>query len=223
MVWDDEAYRCSPSFTLNGEEFFIEVIDTEQTVRVCRWPSKEVFEQIVIPFSHHGCHLESFLVSPTGRWVSTGRISGQGDWGYEILQTSPLRWVGGADNIRGYISEPPRFSADESRYAVFGSRTFRWVKDTTTVFTEGGWVNVGWLYLLGVPHVEISDHEVVVQLTPGWKAELPPKDWHMPRGIEPVGDGLRIHDWCGQAIEIPGPLPETIVLPTPHPSGIGLL
>ena len=223
MVSDDEAYRSSPPFTLNGEELFIEVIDTEQTVGLCRWPSKEVVEQTVIPLSHHGCHLESFLVSPSGKWVSTERLSGQGDWGYEILQTSPLRWVGGAENIRGYINEPPRFAADESRYAVFGSLTLRWVEDTTTVFTDGGWVNVGWLYLLRIPHVEVSDHEVVVRLTPGWKAEQRSQDWHMPKGIEPVGDGLRIHDWCGQACDIPGPLPETIVLPTPHPSGKGHL
>lgn len=223
MVSDDDAYRSSPPFTLNGEELFVEVIDTEQTVRLCRWPSKEVVEQTVIPFSHHGCHLESFLVSPSGKWIGTERTSGQGDWGYEILQSSPLRWVGGAENIRGYMNEPPRFAADESNYAVFGSRTFRWVKDTTTVFTDGGCVNVGWLYLLRIPHVEVSDHEVVVKLTPGWKAEGRPQDWHMPKGIEPVGDGLRIGDWCGQAIDIPGPLPEVIVLPTPHPTGKGHL
>ena len=56
----------SPPFALDGVSQFIEVIDDRQTVRRCRWPSREVIEEIVVPLTVTGCRITALNVSPTG-------------------------------------------------------------------------------------------------------------------------------------------------------------
>jgi hypothetical protein len=126
---DGYYHRESQPFVVDGVSQFVEVIDDRQTVRQCRWPSREVIEEIVIPPTNAGCHISEFNVSGSGAWVTTARISGQGEWGYDILRTAPLLRIGGVDERRGYISEAPRFAADESRVAVFAGRWLNWVYD----------------------------------------------------------------------------------------------
>lgn len=220
----DNYYHCeSPRFVLGGVSQFVEVIDERQTVRWCRWPSREAIEEVVIPLTNAGCRISGFNVSESGAWITTERVSGQGEWGYDVLRTAPLARVGGVDERRGYISEVPRFAADESRIAVFASRWLNWVDDEDETPSRGGYVNVGWLYFHALPGLEETDHEVVVYLPAGWKAEVESFQWHMPKAVTPVGDGVRMLWSGGVPVEIPGPLPAVIVLPTPHPSGKGLL
>jgi hypothetical protein len=218
----DKYYcRSSAPFVYAGEEQYVEVIDRVQTVRRCRWPSKEVIEELTVPLTRAGCHIYAFNVASSGAWVTTERISGQGEWGYDVFRTAPLTRVGGVDECRGYISEAPRFSADESRIAVFASRWLNWVDDEEP--SPGGYVNVGWLYVHRLPGLEETDHEVVVCLPSGWKSEVEWDRWHLPKEVTPVGDGVRLIPSGGLPVEIPGPLPDVIVLPTPHPSGKGFM
>jgi len=80
---------------------FVEAIDDRQTVRRGHWPSREVIDEIVIPLTHAGCHISEFNVSGSGTWITTERISGQGEWGYDVLRTAPLLRIGGVDECRG--------------------------------------------------------------------------------------------------------------------------
>ena len=217
---DEYYHRESEPFVRDGVTQFMEVIDDRQTVRRCRWSSREVIEEIVIPLTNAGCHIYAFNVSASGEWVATERISGQGEWGYDIVRTDPLKRVGGVDQARGYISEAPRFAADESRLAVFASKLLNWPWAEPS---RGGYVNVGWLYFHRLPGLEETDHEVIVHLPDGWESEIELHLWRLPKEVTPVGDGVRMIPSGGLAVEIPGPLPEVIVLPTPHPSGNGFL
>ena len=225
MGWDINKYyhRESLPFVHDGITQFLEVIDDRQTVRRCHWPSRETIEEIVIPLTNAGCHIFAFNVAASGAWITTERISGQGEWGYDILRTAPLTRIGGVDERRGYISETPRFATDQSRIAVFASRWLHWVDDEDETPSLGGYVNVGWLYFHALPGLEETDHEVVVHLPAGWKAKVKNFQWYMPKEVAPVGDGVRLIPSGGVPVEIPGPLPEVIVLPTPHPSGRGFL
>jgi hypothetical protein len=218
---DKYYYRASALFVHAGLEQYVEVIDRVQTVRRCRWPSKEVIEEVTVPLTWAGCHIYAFNVSPSGGWITTERISGQGEWGYDVFRTAPLSRVGGVEECRGFISEAPRFAADESRIAVFASKWLNWADDQEP--SPGGYVNVGWLYFHRLPGLEETDHELVVYLPSGWKSEIERKLWHHPKEVTPVGDGVRLIPSGGLPVEIPGPLPAVIVLPTPHPSGKGFL
>jgi hypothetical protein len=97
------------------------------------------------------------------------------------------------------------------------------VDDEDETPSPGAEANVGWLYFYKLPGLEETDHEVVVHLPVGWKAEINRHRWHLPKEVTPVGDGVRLIPSGGVPVEIPGPLPAVIVLPTPHPSGTGLL
>ena len=216
---DKYYYRASLPLVHEREEQYVEVVDDRQTVRRCRWPSKEAIEELTVPLTWAGCHIYAFNVSPSGAWITTERISGQGEWGYDVFRTSPLTRVGGVDECRGYISEAPRIAADESRIAVLASKWLHWVDDEGP--SPGGYVNVGWLYFHRLPGLEETDHEVVVHLPSGWKSEIQRNRWHLPKEVTPVGDGVRLIPSGGLPVEIPGPLPAVIVLPTPHPSGKG--
>lgn len=215
---DKYYHRESPPFVLDGVSQFVEVIDDRQTVRRCRWPSREVIEEIVIPLTHAGCHISEFNVSGSGAWITTERISGQGEWGYDILRTDPLTRVGGVAQARGFISEAPRFAADESCVAVFASRWQHWLSKEPRL---RGYVNVGWLYLYRLPGLEETDHEVVVHLLDDWEPEVEYHRWGLPKQVTPMGEGVRLVPSGGLPVEVVGPLPEVIVLPTPHPSGQG--
>jgi hypothetical protein len=131
------------------------------------------------------------------------------------------------DQRRGYIIEAPRFAADESRLAVFASRRLRWWWAEPNAENDapapGGYVSVGWLYIHRLPGLEETDHAVAVKLPKGWKSENPRFRWNLPKEVTPVRDGVRLIPSGDLPVEIPGPLPEVIVLPTPHPSGTGFL
>ncbi|MBA4190013.1 MAG: hypothetical protein C0467_18670 [Planctomycetaceae bacterium] len=62
-----------------------------------------------------------------------------------------------------------------------------------------------------------------VELPKGWLPEDPWAEWYGPREITPTNDGIRLVPSWGVAVEIADPLPPIILLPTPHPSGRGLL
>ncbi len=64
---------------------------------------------------------------------------------------------------------------------------------------------------------------MVVRLPGGWKAEVEKFRWHMPKEVTPAWDGVRMTSSGGVPVESPGPLAAVIVLPTPHPSGRGLM
>lgn len=218
---DSYFHRESPPFVHDGVEQFIEVIDDRQTVRRCRWPSREVIEEIVIPLTHAGCHIYAFNIAASGAWATTERLSGQVEWGYDIMRTAPLARVGGIDQRRGYISEAPRFDANESRIAVFAGKLLNWINAEPS---RGGHVNVGWLFFHRLPGAEAdTDHEVVVHLPDGWASEIERHWWCLPKEVTPVGEGVRLIPSGGLPVEIPGPLPGVVVLPTPHPSGKGFL
>ena len=70
-------YRATAPFLCDNEKQFVEVADTRQTVRRCRWRSKEPIEETVCPITSAGCYIHEIAVSPSGTWLVTQRISGR--------------------------------------------------------------------------------------------------------------------------------------------------
>jgi hypothetical protein len=62
-----------------------------------------------------------------------------------------------------------------------------------------------------------------VELPKGWRPQDPWAEWYGPRDITPTANGVRLMPSWGVPVEIEGRLPRVIRLPTPHPSGKGLL
>jgi hypothetical protein len=110
----DPYYTATGAFDLGGEEQFVEVVDTRQTVRRCRKKPKAVLEETVCKIASNGCYIEEIGASPSGEWLVTQRISGQGEWGYDVFRTAPLSREAGVTTERGYILDLPAFASDES-------------------------------------------------------------------------------------------------------------
>jgi hypothetical protein len=222
-------YYCATApFICQGEQQFVEVIDDRQTVRRCGWRSKKVIEETVCPLTSAGCYIEEIGASPSGNWLVTQRISGQGEWGYDVFRTFPLARPAGVAEERGYILELPRFAVDES--LLVGGFGPAWLggwwahpDDDMEGPARGGPVCFGFLFVHRLPSHRVRRHELRVDLPKGWLPEDPEGEWYWPRDVAPTADGVRlVLSWAGP-IEVKAPLPRVIRLPTPHPSGKGVL
>jgi len=218
-------WRESEPFALHGERFVLRVADGAQRVQRVRLSSNEVVEESTMPISWCGCHIEELSVSPCGKWAATWRLSGQGEWGYDVFLTHPLERVSGITEERGYALNAPQFSACGTRLVGVAGRYFEWWwpdpdwdNDRPS---DGQTVCVGFLYVHRLPSHEVTRHALLTELPPGWKQGRG-TTWRVPRGATPVGDGARI-TFCGAEVELHAPLGDEIMLPTPHPSGTGFL
>src|SRR5262249_42026441 len=112
---DGDTYRRETApFILGGEEQFVEVAEYRQLVRRCRWPSREVVEEVACPVTHGGCYIHEIAASPSGNWLVTQRISGQGGGGAAGCGSAPLGGRAGVGPEGGYSLALPGFAADES-------------------------------------------------------------------------------------------------------------
>jgi hypothetical protein len=224
----DPYYRATAPYVCGGEEQFVEVADLGQDVRRCRWPSREVTEETIWPVTGSGCYIEEIAASPSGTWLVTQRISGQGEWGYDVFRSRPLARVAGVVEEKGYILDLPRFAADESFLAGGAGRAYMggwWAHpdDDIDEPARGGPVSLGFLFIHRLPSHEVSRHEFRVELPAGWLPDDPWAVWYGPRQIEPTPDGVRLVPSWGVPVEVRMPFPSIIQLPTPHPSGEGTL
>jgi hypothetical protein len=225
-----EHYRRATSpFTLEGDEQFVEVLDEyTQWVRRCCLATGEAIEEVAWPVTGTGCYIEEIAASPSGMWLVTQRISGQGDWGYDVFRSRPLAREAGIAEERGYILDLPRFAADES--FLLGGAGLRYMggwwahpDDEIDEPTRGGPVSLGFLFIHRLPNHDVTRHELLVDLPTGWLPDDPWAVWYGPRDITPTADGVRLMPSWGVPVEIQFPIPTVIHLPVPHPSGIGVL
>lgn len=223
----DPYYRATAPFPCEGVKQFVEVVDG-RILRRCRWRSKETVEETVCTITRAGCYIEEIAASPSGTWIVTQRISGQGEWGYDVIRTRPLARVAGVAQEGGYILELPKFSKDESVLIGGAGEGFLggwWSHpdDDMDQPARGGSMSLGFLFVHHLPRHRVTRHELRVEVPKGWLPEDPFADWYGPRKITPTARGLRFVPLWGVPVEIKAPLPRVIRLPTPHPSGKGLL
>lgn len=221
-------HKKTAPFLLQGEEQFVQVLDNIQTIQRCRYPSSEVVEETKLPVTRAGCYIDEMAASPSGAWLVTMRISGQGEWGYDVFRSQPLARVAGVAQERGYILELPKFSADESFLVGGAGPGFLgewWVhpEDEVEDPARGGPVSLGFLFIHKLPSHEVSRHELRVELPAGWQPEDPWAEWYGPSDIAPTSDGVRMLPSWGVPVEVKLPLPPFILLPVPSPSGQGIL
>ena len=225
----DPYYTATKPFALEGEKKqFVEVVDAKQTVRRCLWNSKQVIEDTVCRITHSGCYIHEVAASPSGAWLVTQRISGQGEWGYDVFRTAPLSREAGVDQEKGYILEVPAFAKDESFLIGGAGRGFLggWWADLDQDPDEPprpGSKTIGFLFVHRLPSHKVTRHELRVKLPKGWLPLDPWKGWYGPQEIEIVGKRVRMMPSWGVPFEVALPLPKVVVLPTPHPSGEGLM
>jgi hypothetical protein len=228
----DEPDCATAPFLCRGEEQFVTVkrlFDSSgQVVRRRAWPSKAVLDETICPVGDGGCAIEAISASPSGEWLVTRRSSGQGEWGYDVFRTCRLAREAGVLSERGYLLELPRFSEDESRLVGGFGRGWLggwWAQgdDDIDEPVRGGPVSFGFLFVHLLPSHRVTRHELRVDLPRGWLPDDPEGEWYGPGDIAPTADGVRLLPSWGVPVEIRGPLPPVIVLPTPHPSGEGLL
>jgi hypothetical protein len=223
----DPYYRTTGPFFCAGEKQFVEVTKG-QKVRRCRWRTKEPVEEIPCAITDAGCYIEEIAASRSGAWLVTQRISGQGEWGYDVFRASPLAREAGITQEEGYILDLPRFSEDESLLiggagAGFLGGWWAHPDDEIDEPARGGVVNLGFLFVHRLPSHRVTRHALRVKLPKGWAPEDPFAEWYGPREITPTADGVQLMPSWGVPLEIMAPLPRTIRLPTPHPSGEGVL
>jgi hypothetical protein len=177
--------------------------------------------------SYCGCDIEEIAASGKGTWLVTQRISGQGEWGYDVFRVRPLAWEAGIPEEKGYLLALPRFSEDESFLAGGAGRGYMggwWChpEDEIEDSPRPGAAIVGFVFVHRLPSHQVTRHELRVILPSGWRPEDPWAEWYGPE-IFPTSDGLRLMTWWGIPLEIKEPIPSVIELPVPHPSGKGLL
>jgi hypothetical protein len=224
----DPYYTATETFVLGGEEQFVEVADSRQTVRRCRKTPKTVLEETVCKIASNGCYIKEIRASPSGAWLVTQRISGQGEWGYDVFRTAPLSREAGVTTERGYILDLPAFAPDESFLVGAAGEKFLggWWADPDQDPDEPprpGPKSLGFLFVHRLPKHRVTRHELRVKVPKGWAPEDPWAEWYGPRKITVRGDRVRMMPSWGVPFEIKLPLPRVIVLPTPHPAGKGLL
>jgi hypothetical protein len=175
-----------------------------------------------------GCYIEEIAASPSGAWLVTQRISGQGEWGYDVFRSSPLARVAGTTEEKGYILDLPRFAADDSLLVGGAGPAYMggwWAYPDADIDepARGGPVSLGFLFVHRLPSHEVSRHEFQVELPAGWVPDDPWAVWHGPRHFELTPDSVRLVPSWGVPVVVRMPLPSVIQLPAPHPSGVGLL
>ncbi len=169
-------------------------------------------------------------MSPSGDWIVTARWSGQGEWGYDVLRSHPLERQAGITAQIGYILDLPVFSEDEC--CILGGYGEDWLggwwrhpDDEHEHPARGGLVTFGWLFRHHLPSHEVEYHELQMIMPGGWLPTEPDgEEWIGPRKIAPYGaGGVQMTLPGAIPFQLDGPLPKTIVLPTPHPDGGRLL
>lgn len=225
--WPSSQRQTAP-FHCQGEQQVVTNGGTVRSLRRCRWPSGEVVEEIIGPESGVGCYVFDLAASISGRWIVTQRNSGQGNWGYDVLQSCPLVRQAGIVQERGYMLEVPRFSPDETYLVGGAGRGFMggwWThpEDDIDEPPRPGPKTLGFVFVHRLPGHEVTRHELRIDLPPGWVPDDPWDEWYGPRDITPTSDGVRFMLWWGVPVEVKLPLPTVIALPVPHPSGQGLL
>lgn len=183
-----------------------------------------VMESTQIRATMSGCGIVDFEVSKSGNWIATGRSSGQGEWGYDVVGTNPLARRGGTLEKRGY-GTLPKFSANEDR--VVGGCGENWLggwwahpNNDFEFPARGGEVTFGWVFIHRLPSHEVSWHELRMNIPSGWLPADPfDMKWHGPSVIEPFGEGFQFVLPSGKAYEYEGPLPNVVELETPETDG----
>jgi hypothetical protein len=220
--------RTTKSFDCQGGKQFAQVVDHPQRVQRCRGRSRGVVEEVVCPVTPLGCYIEEIGASPSGAWLVTQRISGQGEWGYDVFRTSPRAREAGVVDEPGYILDLPKFAADESWLVGGAGPGFLggwWAHpdDEPDEQARGGPASLGFLFVHRLPSHRVTRHELRVQLPKGWLLDDPWDGWLGPRDITPTAGGVRLVPSWGVPVGVKTPLPRVIRLPAPHPSGRGLL
>jgi hypothetical protein len=175
------------------------------------------------------CYIEEIGAAASGRWLVTQRLSGAGKWGYDVFRCCPLVREAGVIEERGYMVGLPAFSPDESR--LVGGFGAGWLgiwwahpDDDYLDPARGGRITFGFLLVHHLPGHQVKRHELQMHLPEGWRPADPEAEtWYGARAIAPVGEGVRLTLPGGAAVEIEGPLPPVILLPTPHPEGQRIL
>ncbi len=122
----------------------------------------------------------------------------------------------------------PSFSDDES-YLVGGAGQCYMVGWWSRPWgdpdepSRGGLVALGFLLVHKLSDHEVTRHDLAVNLPERWLPDDPWAVWYGPREISADADGVRLVPSWGVPVVVPHPLPDVIILPTPHPSGKGLL
>jgi hypothetical protein len=223
----DPYFRTTVPFDLDGVRQVVEVGEYRQQVRRLRLPSRDVMNETLWPVTGRGCFIEEIAAAPSGRWLVTQRISGQGEWGYDVFRTEPLERIAGVVEEKGYILGLPRFSAVESFLVGGAGKGFLggwWAHpdDEIDQPARGGPVCLGFLFVHRLPAHTVTRHELQICLPAGWMPDDPWGPWYGPQEIEPTANGVRLVPSWGVPVQVAFPLPDIIQLPVPHPSGNGL-
>jgi hypothetical protein len=196
---------------------------------VWRDSSHRVVDELPVPATNTGCGVEEFTLSPSGSWIVTSRWSGQGEWGYDVIQAKPLVHCGGILERRGYILDLPQFSADES--FLLGGFGERWLggwwghpEDEHEHPSCGGELNFGWLFKHSLYDHTISFHELRMTFPVDWLPNEPEAEiWLGPRNIRPFANGFAMDLPGGIPFVHPDPISDIVHLPVPRSDGSGLL
>jgi hypothetical protein len=227
-----DAFNCATEpFLFEDGEQVVDVTDNGllQTIRRRCLPSDEIVEETQWPMTNTGCGTDEIAISPSGHWLVTQRLSGQGQWGYDVFRSRPLSRVAGVSEESGYMLGLPRFAGDESLLIGAAGDEFLgyWWSDPNDAYgtpARGGVVKFGFLFVHRLPDHHVSRHDLCIDLPRGWSPDNPDAPhWFGPSDVTPTTTGVRFTLSWGIPIEIKAPFPSVITLATPHPSGTGLL
>ena len=138
--------------------------------------------ELILPVSACGTAVENLTASASKRWVVTHRYSGQGEWGYDVIDMKTFERVGGVAERKGTMLDLPLFDADETR--VVGGYGSAWLggwwahpDDEPDEPARGGRISIGWLFDHDLADNHVSWHELFVDVPAQW---LPHDPWNMP-------------------------------------------
>jgi hypothetical protein len=227
-----QPYRCKTEpFLCEGKKQFVAVEGNwgSDVVRRRIWHSNAVVDEAACHGTRSGCAIHEIAASPSGLWLVTWRLSGQGEWGYDVFRSCPLAREAGTREESGYMLDMPQFSADES--TLLGGFGKNWQggwwahpDDDYEDGARGGVISFGFLFVHHLPSHRVGRHELQINLPKGWLPDDPEApEWYGATAIMPLGNGVRLTLPGGVPFRIDGPLPPVILLPTPHPAGDQLL
>lgn len=175
-----------------------------------------------------GCSVEEIKASPLGHWLISKRLSGQGEWGYEVFSTCPLKSRGGILEEKGYMLEMPLFSKDESFIlGVYGEHFLGGWWNSKAYFEEpadGGEVVLGYIFIHSLISQKVKQHELRINLPKGWIPDnIDSPAWHGAEEINLKKNSVEFKMTGNIRVNLEFPLKEVIYLPTPHPLGNGLI
>ena len=192
--------------------------------------NSEIIDELTVADSDSGCGIEEHVLSASGEWIATSRLSGQGEWGYDLLKAVPLERQAGIEERYGYMLDIPVFSKDES--FLLGGYGDAWIggwwshpdDDFFEDPARGGEINFGWLFKQHLPTHKLSLVELRMDLPQGWIPTDPDHEiWYGPRNIIPTDTGVSMTLSGGIPFEIETLEESIIIVPTPHPDGFRIL